>query len=224
MDTWLRMTLITICAVSIVLAIVCSIILTYPVRLHVAPYRIGDAIKRYDNITVFLHKLIYRNRVAGRYLRKTKERNNVRVLNEVVDEFPQYHTPSNDRQIFIHVRSGDVITKDITGYTMETEQYEKLINQVIPSPEDVESIVIISGSHKSKQLDEGSMDHINKIKQTFERHGFIVSTLLDRDADLDFITMATSNAYVPSAGGFSNLIASLVLFRGGTVYRIPENW
>ena len=98
-----------------------------------------------------------------------------------------------------------------TGYVKSKTFFESICDKT-PS-----QVVIVSGSHKKTVHPEKSQEYINKVRSLLSSRGKTCELNWNREPDLDFSTMCNARVLVPSGGGFSQLAASVVKHRGGTV-------
>ena len=66
--------------------------------------------------------------------------------------------------------------------------------------------------------DSKSVKYVRAVIQKLSERGYNVRAHLNGAPDKDFLTMASSRYFVPSGGGYSLLIAKIVLKRNNKVY------
>ncbi len=98
-----------------------------------------------------------------------------------------------------------------TGYVYPKSFFESICDK-IPS-----QVAIVSGSHKKTVHPEKSQEYINKVRSFLSSRGKTCELYWNREPDLDFSDMCNARVLVASGGGFSQLAASVVKHRGGTV-------
>jgi len=183
----------------------------------------------------------YPNSIATKYMKmiktlpKTKQNNNIELLKKIINEqkYQKYH--NHNTNIVIHIRTGDVIdqqkysvdeflskkrqyeTKKWKGnfYVKPLSYYKSLLEKIDQLGLD-KNIILVTGFHK-KDDHSKSLQYIDKIQKFFEKNGYLVTTRINRDPDEDFVFISTSKYYIPSGGGFSLLLSSMVVSLGGMV-------
>jgi len=98
-----------------------------------------------------------------------------------------------------------------TGYVHPKSFFERVCD-LIPS-----QVVIVSGSHKNTVHPEKSQEYIKRVRSFLSSRGKTCELYWNREPDFDFSAMCNAHVLVPSGGGFSQLAASVVKHRGGTV-------
>jgi len=121
----------------------------------------------------------------------------------------------------VHLRIGDVIYEGNKPFYNEPDFY-KTVN----IPDKVKKISIFAGTHRKDagfatyQKLKPSAEHILKIKDIFEKRGYVVTLKLGGHPDKAFEEMGNSNYFLKSSrqrGGFTQMIADLVTANGGSV-------
>lgn len=205
-------------------------------------YRLGDMVKNSDfrnriNGKKF-HIKIYPNSIVSEYMKRTDKDNDFETLNQIVKERSDI-IKNNDleNKIYFHLRTGDVINKfskenleNILNDNIESigkykryfktkKEYIKIIDKL----PDIKNLVLISsvkggGGTKPNSNFINSYTYINHITKIFEEKGFVVEKRLNQDPDEDFIIMSSSKHFIPSKGGYSQLIKSMVNLNNNFVY------
>ena len=182
---------------------------------------------------------------AASTLSMYKRRNNIKILSQVINEHDGYNKFRNrEDNIVIHIRIGDVIDNQpwtvdeflqqerkwikpgpsgfgIKGgrvmglYVKTLSYYEGVIQRIMAKGLGL-NLTIIAGFHKAADDHSKSLEYIEKVKRYFEDNGFKVTTRINSDPDEDFIYCSTSKYYIPSGGGFSNLMCKMVQYNSGT--------
>ena len=106
------------------------------------------------------------------------------------------------------------------GYVRPLSFYRNILTLI---PSGVDTVHFVGGCHQHCGQLQKSKEYIRTIADLFRKHGYktkisvkINSTDIE-DVDRDFVMMASSSYFVPSGGGFSNLVAAVVRERGGSL-------
>lgn len=81
------------------------------------------------------------------------------------------------------------------------------------------NIMMITGFH-TEHDHKKSLQYIDRVKKYFESQGYLVSTRINKHPDKDFVYMSTSKYFIPSGGGFGELISNMVEHKGNKVIKI----
>ena len=121
----------------------------------------------------------------------------------------------------VHLRIGDVIYQHDKSYYNEPNFY-KTVN----IPDEIKKVTIFAGTHRKDsgfstyQKLKPSAEYILKIKDIFEKRGYVVTLKLGGHPDKAFEEMGNSKYFLKSSrqhGGFTKIIADLVTANGGNV-------
>jgi len=247
--TYIKIFIFLLLLTGIILAIVLPI-----TNKETYAYRLGDIVKghqyRYRRDGWLWHKTHYPKSIATKYMKiiktlpKSKQNNNVEVLQKIINEqkYKKYH--NHNSNIVIHIRTGDVIDQQkysvdqflskerpyVTGegvvrphyYVKPLSYYKSLLEKIDQLGLD-KNIILVTGFHKEDDHSK-SLQYIDKIQKFFEKNGYLVTTRINHDPDEDFVFISTSKYYIPSGGGFSLLLSSMVVSLGGMVIleKTPE--
>ena len=172
------------------------------------------------------------NTLAAKYIlnNKSNEINNFKLLNSFIP------THNYKNVCILHLRIGDILDDKHYNNNKElimkkfynnipddnSEYSEKLIpnwylksqdyynNKIdILKKNNVKNIIIIAGSHINIGNYELSSYLINLIKNLFEKNNFNVTLRLAKHPDDDIILVANSKFFIPSNGGYSNLLTNI---------------
>jgi hypothetical protein len=189
-------------------------------------YRLGDCIKSKNEWFKDFHLKKYPNSIAAKYLKKTKTKNNYKVLNDIVKT---YHNDTPQDSIIIHLRIGDVLEKKgwcsnhaCKNYSYEDVTTYKKIASDIKKYTNFKNIIIVAGSHYDYDNYDNSYKYINQVENIFKDKGFNVKKRLGNNPDSDLIYMSNANYFVSSGtgGGFTRIISEIVNRNSGTVYKL----
>lgn len=210
-------------------------------------YRLGDMVAYQTGrdaqwIGKEYHCSQFPESIAAEYMQLTDESNNLKVLDDIINR--RLTTSEEGSTVaIIHLRLGDVINwapftaqeflverrchhenwaaKDKQSYVRPLSYYETL-----PFPKGINSILIYgstrcggSRQHDAKDIEDSkSIEYVRAVVQKLSERGYAVRAHLNGDPDKDFLAMAGSRYFVPSGGGYSLLIAKMVLKRNNKVY------
>ena len=196
-------------------------------------YRLGDSVLfningRYSGkypTGYHLHKHKYS--IASNYMRKTDKGKQYDILNNIVKKRTKIRHKLYDNYIIIHLRTGDVMKKNVNDFNKETNNryvkslpyYNKVIKYLKKNNIISKNVLIITGWYNglSDDTKNNSLKYIDEIKNFFKKNGYNVTTRLNEDPDEDFIIMSDSKYFVQSGGGYSRLIGKMVDLNGNTV-------
>lgn len=202
-------------------------------------YRLGDMFKiekgkysRYNKETgLNYHRKHFPNSIATEYMLATNKSGDYEQLIKIINN--RKPTIKLDNYLTIHLRIGDVIDyskKNLNemlhkytlyynkvNYVKPFDYYEKIINKI--KKYDIKNVMLIGGFHREGNHQK-SIDYVNYIQKYFISKGFNCSKRIDNDPDDDFLIMCNSKFFVPSGGGFSNIIKVIVNKKGGTVIEV----
>ena len=199
-------------------------------------YRLGDMIlikngysSRYNKKKGFdYHIKHFPNSIATEYMLKTTKSRDFNTLLDIINKRQPKFYP--DDTLVIHLRIGNVIDRTnvsfddiLTDYTLykNGRQYVKPIKYYTNLIDTIHNYkikkILLVGGYHSKGNRNKSLRYVNHIKQHFENNGFNCTTRINHNADEDFLIMCNSKYFVPSGGGFSEVIKQMVILKGGTV-------
>lgn len=158
---------------------------------------------------------------------------NLDVVEEILEGYKTKHNPPEPPEdaIVLHLRVGDVIEKSQQsteellikgGDPFHTEEFKTSIKSVFEYLEDIEesgvtNVIVVGGVFQKKHF-EKSRVYEGCLERTLKKAGYNVRMQLDSgEADEDFYYMTRAKKFVVSSGGFSALIAKLVVRNGGKV-------
>ena len=235
----------------LILTLVVILIKMMKRKLEMEPYRLGDFVRHVGGFQNALYRNDYaavqdKTSLIRKYHDATERSADIEVLSkliqndpsdkciihlrlgDVIDNSPlsvnefwknEFNTKSGMNKLNGVTWSGSACnSKDdcsSSGYINPESFYVDICNK-IPS-----QIVIISGSHKKTLYPEKSQEYIKKVMSLFNSRGKTCELHWNRHPDLDFSTMCNAKTYVSSGGGFSQLAALVVKYRGGTVIVRP---
>jgi hypothetical protein len=140
--------------------------------------------------------------------------------------------------LVVHLRLGDVIDNSThsvdeflfkpiklyhpngnsVGYVKPLRYYEETINKI--KNLGISKVIFITGFHRGRDHTK-SLKYLSHVKNLFESKGFECQTRINLDPDEDFLIMCNAKYFVPSGGGFSDVITNIVKLKGGIV--IPSS-
>ncbi len=199
-------------------------------------YRLGDMVKskmaRNAKDGRELHYAQFPNSIASEYMRKTDEDNRLDLILDILKERTTQptQTPPPD-MLVVHLRIGDVIDKTpymvkefLSRYIMHhngfnyvkpLSYYQEIIEQIRPL--NIKSVTLIGGFHSDTKSQQKSIVYVNKIREFFEKNGFVTYTRINFDPDEDFIFMCNAEYFTPSGGGYSSLVKNILRKKAKTI-------
>lgn len=208
-------------------------------KSHHIYYRLGDMFKeegtgypsRHNKKIGFnYHVKHFPNSIATEYMLATNKSGDYDQLIKIINK--RKPIIKLDNYITIHLRIGDVIEDsdksldeilhkytifNKRNYVKPIDYYDKIINKI--KNYNIKNVILIGGFHK-KGNHQKSIDYVNYIQKYFISKGYNCSKRIDNEPDDDFLIMCNSKYFVPSGGGFSNIIKNIVNIKGGTVIEI----
>ena len=164
-----------------------------------------------------LHYDLYPDSLASQYMRETDADNDINILINLIRKHRTNFKPKKD-ELVVHLRVGDVVERSRytvkqllekqrvfrgrRAYVKPLSFYEKSLNEI---NRQVKKITLVTGGCKAHDFTK-SKEYIQAIKSLFEKSGFDVRVRLGNPPDDDFIYMVRSKLFVPSGGGFSQLV------------------
>ena len=100
------------------------------------------------------------------------------------------------------------------GYVKPLTYFETLLSKV---PVCVRRVILVSGSHTQTKNPQKSAEYLRRLREFLEQYGFEVEVRWNKPPDDDFVFMSNAKYFVPSGGGFSELVARVVKEFGGLV-------
>jgi hypothetical protein len=199
-------------------------------------YRLADMVKsaywRSKKTGYTYHLINFKDSIATEYMKLTKRENDVDVLNSIINRRTTCYHLKFKKYIIWHLRTGDVIdntnrtVKDFLNkeleyhngivYVKPIKYYKGIIDNLYNSVSN-KKILLITGFHKNMNNTK-SLKYIDSVVKYFKKLGYHIKTRINNNPDDDFIIMCNSNHFIRSAGGFSNLIGSIISNRGGDVH------
>lgn len=200
-------------------------------------YRLGDMIKyknhRYNKDLGFnYHKNKFPNSIATEYMLTTNNMSDYPVLLKIISKrnYPRQY----NNYLVIHLRLGDVIENSTNSvddfllkpvylthlngnsinYVKPLEYYQQIINK--SKTLGVSKAILITGFHQGTNHTK-SLQYVSHVKNFFQSKGFQCQTRINLDPDEDFLIMCNAKYFVPSGGGFSDVITNIVKLKGGRV-------
>ena len=202
-------------------------------------YRLGDMFRikegsnsRYNQkIGLNYHLKHFPNSIATEYMLKTKNTEDYNQLLNIINKRKPIF--KNHNYAIIHLRIGDVIDssdkslnemlnkytlyKNIGNYVKPLDYYNRIINTI--KKNKITKILLIGGFHNGRNHQK-SYEYVKQIQNHFKNNGFECYTRINSNADEDFLIMCYSKYFIPSGGGFSNIIKNIVNMKGGKVIEI----
>tara|TARA_Y100001980_G_C14513970_1_gene289335 strand:- start:295 stop:1065 length:771 start_codon:yes stop_codon:yes gene_type:complete len=182
------------------------------------------------------HLKNFPNSIASEYLRRTDEESDLKILIDIIDERISYDFFSNLHLVkdhaIIHLRIGDVV--DQSGYSVESlleapkpwkskwkKNYVKPLAYYRALVEPIKSlgfskVLLVGGFHKKGDHTK-SHEYVSKVEEFLTQNGFECTKIIDNDPDDDFILMSSAKLFIPSGGGYSDLVKDIVTARGGLI-------
>jgi GR25 family glycosyltransferase involved in LPS biosynthesis len=184
-------------------------------------YRLGDMIvginlERSDGKE--WHMENYPGTIIYDYFKATSKPNDVQTLNFIIQKRLSKLDKIND--IALHLRIGDVIDRDeehsvsdiikkSIKWPANKRQYvtswPKLKSLLEKIPKNIKDITIFAGSHNVENPTK-SCEYIDRMVKLLNNQGYTVKLRLGQHPDEDLVLMSTAPYFIPSGGGFSNLV------------------
>ena len=200
-------------------------------------YRLGDILRGWikkNGSVKYLNNIEKKlpNSIGAKYIQKTKKlkpKLYYNIIQSILDDL-QYEKP-NDNDIILHLRIGDSINgiNDNVNYhrNVNNEAYATIVEKLektLHLLDDKNRCVIIYGSHTSltKNQKEINKFYLTKIRELLRKYNFEFIEKINGNPDEDFYYMAHSKTFIKSGGGYSTIIANIVINNGGLVY-YPNN-
>ena len=211
-------------------------------------YRLGDIIKGYikqnEPENFKWHSIEHPESIAAKYIKSTKEDNNLDVLTKIINE-PEYIPFHNNdaNSLAIHLRTGDIIDdytehsiQDLLeksglvqhaglSYVKTKEYYKNVIKKIKEynknSGTKITKIIFVTGFHMpyGNRSNNRSIEYISEVLKIFNDNNFKnIDVRIGNHPDNDFVFMTTSKHFAPSGGGFSQIIRDIVIKNGGKNY------
>lgn len=199
----------------VVFLILLTIILTTCVsciRRACMPYRLGDVVKCHDTFAPIYHGVLYKNTIAGKYVRDYATPYDLQILNNLVQKHPK---EAEVNSVYVHLRLSDTLSLGLN--TIDTKNYIAIASR-LKKTKKYQNIVICTGTHKTTALDDNSKKQLQAVVGVFEKQSFNVTVHVNRDPDIDFVEMAKSKVFVRSYGGYSTIVSAMVELNGGYVF------
>jgi hypothetical protein len=184
--------------------------------------------------------------IASEYMRTTNLNSNYDVLSNIVKKRSAANDIPDNNTLVIHLRTGDVVedspysvatllkncvyvpTYDYgkivekhtglhitrTYYVRPLKYFGDKLKHIVPT---IKKITIVAGSHFDIPIHKSSI-YIASILKFFQNNGFDVELRLGKPPDDDFVYMCNAKFFIPSGGGYSNLVKNIVEKFGNTVY------
>jgi uncharacterized membrane protein len=181
-------------------------------------YRLGDIIKKYQNVAEKSFKK-FPNSIGAKYYSLTKKKNELDILNQIIHspEFIKYHSPKNTCSL--HLRLGDILSKHLIKQDRYYHPISYYENHVIPQLKkyEINEIDVIAGTHYNMYLVK-SMEYLLNLIIILEKHNINIKKIrLGNSPDEDFVFMCTSKYFIRSGGGYSSLICEMIKKNNGIV-------
>lgn len=178
-------------------------------------YRLGDMVKykRWRNKSggKAFHLLHFPHSIATEYMSKTDENNKLDILEEIVKKRSIQDKVPNHDELVVHLRVGDVVEYSyslLDSLTFGSSYVSSLpfLANGLKQLKNVKSVTIIAGIHYSVISEKKSLEYIAAVRQFFLDVGLPVSLRIGGDPDDDFVFMCNANFFIPSGGGYANLV------------------
>lgn len=174
-------------------------------------YRLADSI-RLNNIPnlpkdCFAHK--YYSKINEKL--KVPGRNKVTIDYETLYDIVihSHHKECPKKSILFHLRLYDWIHWHRAG-KLTLEDYERFIDKHKDLLQNVDNVLLLyGGCNKNNDNTSKTDNFINSLTSKLKKYNSNVFNINSINVDQDFKYIVTSEYYVPSLGGFSNLSAAL---------------
>uniref|UniRef100_A0AB39J754 Uncharacterized protein n=1 Tax=Florenciella sp. virus SA2 TaxID=3240092 RepID=A0AB39J754_9VIRU len=172
-------------------------------------YRLSDSI-RFNNVRhlpndCFAHKY-YKN-----YNSKVQVKNRIYIdyetLYEIVINSDYNECPKNS--MLFHLRLYDWFNWPNTG-KISIENYEHFIDKYKDLVQNVDNVLLLyGGCNKNKENSNKTDVFIDTLTKKLKKYNSNIFNITSENTDQDFKYIITSEHYIPSLGGFSNLAGAL---------------
>ena len=212
----------------LILFIFFSLLTAYVFLLpHIKTYRLGDFVMHKREFKNSVYRWFYcmhhKHSIAHKYNQATSTPNNNQTLFKISKSFKNL-----ENVVSIHLRLGDVIddkpqsvhqflNEQVNLYIKPLSFYKNIADLLKTSYPGINTILLISASHKSTKDPNKSQLFIKGVKEFFESKHYNVKVRWNMDADEDFKLMSNTRLFVPSGGGYSELIKTMVLLNNNIV-------
>ena len=195
------------------------------------------------------HKRVYPHSIATEYMEKTNKEKDYNILLDIVnnrktpielhDDTLSLHLRIGDiidnsqtsvdtflkKTILTRLWGGYINAKPGMNKTQKNQRnfvkplkyYKDIVDEMLKN--GIKKIILIGGFHTPHPNHKKSLEYVSRIKQFFEKKGFICETRIDMNPDDDFLIMCHSKFFTPSGGGFSDIIKNIVEMRGGKIIK-----
>jgi len=169
-------------------------------------YRLGDNI-RFKNVTP------PKNSLGFNYYKQIKSTEQIRPLHydtlyNVVMESDYIACPKNS--ILFHLRLYDWFNWPHAGKS-SMKDYEDFIEKNKDLISNIDNVFLLYGgcNNKNKENIEKTNEFINSLTKLLKKYNSNIFNITSENTDRDFKYMVTSEHYVPSLGGYSNLAGAI---------------
>ena len=184
--------------------------------------------------------------ILDRYMSRTNNVNDYTVLNEIVSNDTGFPNISSNN-IVVHIRAGDTIFNaskqfsrsvpfsktNLRVYVFDRSYYKKVI--LMLSKYDITSVILVASFNQlargkrhmrqnmKEEYTKQNLKYIHLVQKLFLDSKLNVSLRINQGTpDEDFLFMSDAKIFIAGGGGYSNLIARTVEYRGGIVIEIPN--
>ena len=210
-------------------------------------YMIGDPIisRNWADETFDSFMKDFPNSITTEYLKATPKKNDLPVLFEIVKKRTTPKLTPDKNTLLIHLRIGDVIDNSVFSvdelleeeriygsqetiirgsslgwrgdkYVKPLSYYQKILKTIQELP--INKIILIGGYHKDEEHSK-SEEYVSRIKAFFEKNKYSVKTRINEDPDEDFILMSNATYFVPSGGGYTQLLVKMVKMNNQNIFK-----
>lgn len=193
-------------------------------------YRLGDMIKYKSHSSnkewgFSYHKKNFPNSIATEYMLTTNNKSDYQTLLKIISkrDYPRQYI----NYLVVHLRLGDVI--DNSNYSVDEFLFKKINSHNYVKPLGyyrkiiykskilgISKVIFITGFHQGKNHTK-SLKYLSYVKKFFKNKGFQCQSRINLDPDEDFLIMCNAKYFVPSGGGFSDIITNIVKLKGGLI-------
>jgi hypothetical protein len=187
----------------------------------------GDAGKINDEYLYKHHTEKYPNSIAAEYLKKTKERNNIKIMHDIVKKRLK-NIPTH--KCVIHIRIGDVLEDlksddikkewykdhsddhkgnffDKIKYLRTKKYFQEKIDKLLKL--NINLVTIICGAHHKYNKYKNSSMYLDMIIDLLKKNGIDCNLSLKNNPDKDILLGVAAEYFINTGGGFSRLIKEI---------------
>lgn len=197
-------------------------------------YRLGDVVNHYENYEVEKCCKDFPGTIACGYVKNTNLASNFQVLHNITKQKQDMQKDlPGDNDIVVHLRVGDGLSGPDCWriethcfshasalYALPESYYANLLPKMPAAADGVKVVLVGATGHDTRESGvrpEWSTRYVAHAVHFFESAGYKVLRRLVHSPDVDFVYMSAASTFVQGGGGYSALVAQMVLLNGKRV-------